>query len=123
VSGQPRTGADVFYDADCRFCAAGARRFERVLTRRRFSLVPLQAADAAARLGVDQSHLLDEMRVRFEDGRVVGGAEAIMQIARRIWWAWPLWAFSRLPGVARPMDAAYKWFARNRGCVSGSCRR
>jgi hypothetical protein len=36
--------AAVFYDADCSFCVNSARRFERALARRRFELVPLQAA-------------------------------------------------------------------------------
>jgi predicted DCC family thiol-disulfide oxidoreductase YuxK len=113
----------VFYDADCGFCVAAVTRVQHVLARRRFTLVPLQAADAQRRLGVDERHLLDELRLRMEDGRVFGGAEAVMQIARRIWWAWPLWALSRFPGAMRPMDAAYKWFARRRGCVSRSCAR
>lgn len=120
---QPRTAADVFYDAECGFCAAGARRFQRVLARRRFSLVPLQAPGAQTTLGVDEDHLLDEMRLRLQDGRVLGGAAAIVEIARSIWWAWPLWAVSRFPGAMRPLDATYKWVARRRGCVSGACRR
>ena len=45
-----------------------------------------------------------------------------MEIARRIWWAWPLWAVSRLPGAMRPMHAAYRWLARRRGCANGACR-
>jgi len=31
------------------------------------------------------------MRLRLRDGRVFGGAAAVVEIARRIWWAWPLW--------------------------------
>jgi predicted DCC family thiol-disulfide oxidoreductase YuxK len=115
--------AGVFYDAECQFCVNAIRRFERGLVRRGFELLPLQTPGAGAALGVPDVELLDEMRLRLEDGRVYGGAEAIMQIARRMWWAWPLWALSRLPGAMRPMDAMYKWFARRRGCVNGACQR
>jgi predicted DCC family thiol-disulfide oxidoreductase YuxK len=123
VSARSRPTGEVFYDAECGFCVAAVARFRHVLARRQLALVPLQAADATTRLGVEEGRLLDEMRLRLDDGRVYGGAEAIAQVARHIWWAWPLWALSRLPGAMWPMDAAYKWFARRRGCVSGACRR
>ena len=118
-----QAAADVFYDADCPFCASTARRFERVLARRRFELVPLQAPDARGRLGVPEDRLLDEMRLRLQSGTVLGGADAIAEIARHIWWAWPLWAVSRVPGALLPLRAAYAWFARRRSCTSGVCTR
>ena len=62
------------------------------------------------------------MRLRLVDGTVFGGAEAVVEIARRIWWAWPLWALSRLPGAMRIMRAAYGWVARHRSCANGACR-
>jgi predicted DCC family thiol-disulfide oxidoreductase YuxK len=116
-----RSIAGVFYDADCAFCVTAARRFERVLARRRLELVPLQTPDACARLGVRDDRLLNEMRLRLQNGTVFGGADAVAEIARRIWWAWPLWALSRLPGAMRPMRAMYRWMARHRSCVNGAC--
>jgi predicted DCC family thiol-disulfide oxidoreductase YuxK len=116
-----RSFASVFYDADCQFCVNAARRFERVLARRRFELVPLQVPGASAEFGVPGDQLLAEMRLRLRDGTVFGGAAAIVEIARRIWWAWPLWALSRLPGAMRPMHATYRWIARRRSCANGAC--
>src|SRR6202043_504019 len=116
-----RSFASVFYDADCRFCVDAAGRFRRVLARRRFELVPLQTPGAAAEFGVSDDQLLAEMRLRLHDGRVFGGAAAVVEIARRIWWAWPLWALSRLPGAMRPMHATYRWIARRRSCANGAC--
>ena len=118
MSTRDRSSASVFYDADCRFCVSAARRFERVLGRRRLELVPLQTPGAAATLGVPDDLLLDEMRLRLQDGAVFGGATAVAEIARRIWWAWPLWALSQLPGAMRPLRATYMWIARRRGCTN-----
>jgi len=73
-------------------------------------------------LGVAEEDRLKEMRLRLADGTVFGGPSAVVEVARRIWWAWPLWAFSRLPGVMRLMRAAYDWVARHRGCANGVCR-
>jgi predicted DCC family thiol-disulfide oxidoreductase YuxK len=107
----------IYYDADCDVCTAAVRRFERLLSRHQFDLVALQTPDAGERLGVQDDRLLDEIRLRLSNGNVYGGAAAIMEIARRIWWAWPMWAFSRLPGVLMAMDAVYRWFARRRHCA------
>jgi alginate O-acetyltransferase complex protein AlgI len=111
----------VFYDADCSMCTNGARRFGPLLAQRGMSLEPLQAPDACERLGIREDERLAEMRLRLDDGTVFGGAAALAEIARRIWWAWPVWALSRLPGATRPMRAAYNWVARHRGCVNDAC--
>src|SRR4051812_36709162 len=89
----------VFYDSSCPFCVEAARRFESVLERCGFCLMPLQTSGTAARLGIGSDELLTEMRLQLQDGTVYGGADGVTQIARRIWWGWPLWAVSRLPGA------------------------
>ena len=91
--------AAIFYDAACPFCVNMVERFHRSLVRRRFEFTPLQTPGACGMLGVDDDHLLDEMRLRLRDGQVFAGADAVAEIARRIWWGWPLWALSRLPGA------------------------
>ena len=113
--------AAIYYDDECRSCRDMLRRFGRTLARRRFTFVPLQAPGAAQLLGVADERLLDEMRVRLDDGVVFGGASAVASIARRIWWAWPLWGLSRLPGAMPVLDMAYRWIARNRHCLRGAC--
>lgn len=111
----------LYYDSECGFCVSSVRRFERVLARRGFSLVRLQSPGAGSLLGVSEADLLTEMRVRFDDGTVVGGAVAVAAIARRIWWAWPLWAISRVPGAMALMRVAYRYVARNRYCLNNVC--
>ena len=76
---------------------------------------------APAEFGIPDDQLLAEMRLRLRDGGVFGGAAAFVEIAHRIWWAWPLWALSRLPGAMRPMRATYRWIARHRSCAHGAC--
>src|SRR5215471_4461523 len=112
----------VFYDGECAICTRGVRRFQSVLARRRITLTPLQIPDACARLGIREEDRLKEMRLRLDDGTVFGGAAAVVEIARRIWWAWPLWAISRVPGAMRPMRAMYRWVAAHRSCASGVCQ-
>lgn len=114
-------GGWLFYDGECRLCCASARRVERILARRRVQLCTLQSPDAPQRLGLSDRALLREMRLLLADGRSLGGADAVVEIARRIWWAWPLWLFSRVPGVRPLLRAVYRVIAANRHCIGGVC--
>jgi len=104
-------GAYVLYDGECPFCAGSVRRFGGILRRRGFELATLQSRRNC-------QVAPNEMRVLTADGRTHGGAAALVQIARRIWWAWLLFAVAQIPGVMRLLNAAYRALARNRGKLS-----
>ena len=72
----------LFYDGECRLCCESARRVERILARRRFELRPLQSADSPERLGLSEGDVLRETRLLLADGRNLGGADAVVEIAR-----------------------------------------
>jgi predicted DCC family thiol-disulfide oxidoreductase YuxK len=101
----------VLYDGECPLCTGSARRFEGVLRRRGFELATLQSRENSP---IPPS----EMRVLTPDGRAHGGAAALVQIARRVWWAWPLFAVAQIPGVMRLFNLGYRWLARNRKKLS-----
>lgn len=103
-------GRTVLYDANCAFCTTWARRAERVLQRRGFIFRPLPAPT-------------EEMKVVTASGDVLGGARAVGYLARQVWWMWPLWALSRMPGAMRLLDRAYRWIARRKHCVSRAATR
>ena len=111
----------VFFDRDCSVCTSLARRFRRTLESRGFGLAALQDARVQALLALPPSELLREMRVATAEGAVYGGAQAIVYLARQIWWAWPLYAAAKVPGVPRLLGAGYGWFADHRTCASGAC--
>ena len=66
--------------------------------------------------------MLREMRLLLADGRDLGGADAVVEIARHIWWAWPLWLVSRVPGARAILRAIYRVIAANRHCIGGACK-
>jgi predicted DCC family thiol-disulfide oxidoreductase YuxK len=103
-----KNGGVVFYDAECRFCTSWARRGERWFSKRGFRFAPL-------------SEPADEMKLVTNKGQTIGGAHAIVYLARRVWWGWPLWAASRVPGVMRLLDYGYRQFAIRRYCLHGAC--
>ena len=111
----------IFYDGDCSFCTAMAARFGPMLTRHHFVLVPLQTPWAQQRLGMKPDEPLTEMKLLAEDGRIFGGTDAFLQIARKIWWARPLVVLAQIPGAKFLFRTAYERFAANRHCLNGIC--
>jgi predicted DCC family thiol-disulfide oxidoreductase YuxK len=111
----------VFYDADCAFCTSLARRLEPMLLRRGFHCAALQEPWVGIVLGLPREELLSEFRVRLASGEVLGGADALLHLARHIWWAWPLYALARIPSPRDLMRAAYRAIAARRHCQSSIC--
>ncbi len=143
---EPLLGAPVrgwvLYDGDCPLCVGAVARFAPLLNRHGFQCAPLptrfeRSAGLPTRreevgftnppgrrpaLRLNPGEPLDEMKLLAGDGQIFGGADALAQIARRIWWAWPLFALAQIPGVKILLRAIYRGVAANRQCVGGACR-
>ena len=109
----------MLYDGQCQLCLNAVSRFGATLRRHHFDLAPLQTPWVRQRLGLRPDQPLTEMKLLAADGRIFGGADALAQIARRIWWAWPLFAASRIPGVMFIFRAIYRRLAAKRHCIGG----
>ena len=113
----------VLYDGDCPMCVRLAGRFSSVLRRRRFDLAPLQTPWVRSRIGLREGERPTEMLVLTNANRLLRGADAAVFLARRIWWAWPLWVWAQLPAAMPLIRCGYRWVARNRACFGGQCAR
>jgi len=110
----------VLFDRECAMCVRMANRYRGALKKRGFGLAALQDPRAASLLRVPEEHLLDEMRVVTADGGVYGGADAIVLLAGRIWWAWPLYAAARWLGARPILRRGYRWVAEHRHCSAAA---
>lgn len=117
----PPWRGEVFYDAECALCARGAERWAGIFERRGFHWLPLQTPQTATRLGVSDTALRAEMKLRFANGRVVGGLDTWVALFRSVWWLRPLGWLLRLPGLSHLGRLTYRWIARNRHCLGGAC--
>lgn len=113
----------VLFDGDCAICIALARRFRRTLEKRGFGLAALQDPRVPALLGLAPDELLHEMRVVTTEDELYGGADAIVFLARQVWWAWPLYLASKFPGIGLLLRSGYRWFADHRHCASAASER
>ncbi|HEY4417383.1 MAG TPA: DUF393 domain-containing protein [Verrucomicrobiae bacterium] len=112
----------VFYDGDCSLCLATVERFGPLLRRHHFQPAPLQTDWVQNRLGLNPGEPLVEMKLLASDGQVYGGADALLQIARNIWWAWPLFVVAKIPGITPLFHIFYRWIAANRTCLGKACQ-
>lgn len=111
----------LFFDADCNFCTRLARWLAPILARRGFAAAPLQDPRVSALLGLSQQELLRELRLLLSDGTHYGGAEAVVAVARQIWWGQPLVWLTHLPGAKSLLRNGYYWVAVHRSCAASAC--
>jgi predicted DCC family thiol-disulfide oxidoreductase YuxK len=111
----------VFFDADCQFCTRIARWLAPILARRGMALAPLQDPRVGALLGMSGAQLLFEMRFLPSDGTQSGGADAVVAVAREIWWGQPLAWLSKIPGMMDVLRTVYRWVAARRSCAATVC--
>ena len=112
----------VLFDGSCRLCRGAAQRFAPLLRRHGFEPAALQSSWVRERLRLPADADVAEMIVLAADGTTLGGADGVVEIARRIWWAWPLFAAAQIPGAGPVLRAAYRRLAANRHCFEGACR-
>jgi alginate O-acetyltransferase complex protein AlgI len=116
-----RPNRAVFFDASCRLCAGAAARWRKLLERHGFAVFPLQSGVARQALGLGAEELPQEMKV-ISDECLFGGADALIEIARRIWWARPLAVIGSAPPVRNLLRRAYAELAKRRNCLNKMCR-
>jgi len=110
----------LFFDAECGFCTRTARWIAPTLGRRGMAVAPLQDPRVGALLGMNRELLLMELRFLLSNGKQYGGADAVVAVAREIWWARPLVWFAKLPGAMKLLHAGYRRVAAQRSCAAAS---
>lgn len=113
----------ILYDGECPICRRWVARLEDMFTKRGFDFAPLQAPWVRECLGPDVVGTLTEMRVFTLDGRLFGGADAVLFLVGRIWWAWPVCLLKWVPGGRRLLQLGYRWIAARRYCLGTVCDR
>jgi alginate O-acetyltransferase complex protein AlgI len=101
-------------------CVRWVARVRATLEANGFRLLPLQSPAVRERLRLPEEDLLKEMRVITREGRILGGPDAVVYLARFIFK--PLFWLGHIPGAKPVLRATYEYIARNRTCNAGACR-
>jgi len=112
----------ILYDGECGFCSRWVNLWAKTLRRRGFDPAALQEPWVAEKLQMPISELLADIRLLTPGDKLISGADVYLYVARRIWWALPFYGVFSLPGFNWLIRAGYRWFARNRYCISHSCK-
>lgn len=108
----------VLYDGDCGICTATARAVGRLDRRRRLDFVAAQVAHIAA--APPRALLLVRLHSVDDRGRWSSGAEAAVEIARRVPALWIVSAVARVPGALVVYELGYRLLAANRHRLSAA---
>jgi predicted DCC family thiol-disulfide oxidoreductase YuxK len=111
----------VLYDGNCGFCSRWLAFWKPTLERHGFATAALEEPWVGEKVKMPYEDLVRDIRLLTVDGDLVSGANVYLFVARRIWWAWPLYALFSLPGFNWMIHTGYRWFARNRHYVSHAC--
>lgn len=111
----------IFYDASCGLCRSAYERYGPMTERRGFSWIPLQEPRARTVLNLEGDEMPGEIKLLTRTGRLLGGVEAILYVAKHVWWAWPLWLLGQFPIIRPTMDLWYRWIAKHRHELSTAC--
>jgi predicted DCC family thiol-disulfide oxidoreductase YuxK len=127
ASGKGTPGlAVVIYDGACGLCQGSVGWVSRRARAGAFEFLPCQSAERRARYPtLAEATCLEAIQLVLPDGRILGGADALPEILRRLrGWRWAA-ALFRVPGARLLAPIAYRWIARNRyriSCAIGAPR-
>jgi predicted DCC family thiol-disulfide oxidoreductase YuxK len=119
-AGQPANGW-ILYDGACGVCSHWVPKCGATLARIGLAVAPLQSPWVEERTGLAPDTLLADLRLLHSDGSITSGADVYRYVMRRIWWAYPLYLLSVIPGLRSAFDWGYRTFAQHRMRISASC--
>jgi len=111
----------VFYDRNCRLCRRAVWLTGCLLGRANVNFVPLQKDWVRKLFGLTQENLLEEMKLLTAERSKLGGADAVLHLAGRVFWLKPIVIILKLRWFRGWVYKIYSWVARRRYCLEGGC--
>lgn len=112
----------VLYDGRCRFCRSQVAILRRLDLGRTLEFTSLHNPSVGHDFPeLAHDDLLAQMVVVDKAGLARGGADAVRYLSRRLPLLWPLAVLLHVPGTLPLWAALYRFIARNRMRIAGSC--
>jgi predicted DCC family thiol-disulfide oxidoreductase YuxK len=119
IQNRSMTQLQVYFDGDCPLCRREIALLRRLDRRDRIAFEDIAAPGFdPAPLGRTRDELMASIHGRLPDGTWIEGVEVFRRLYAAVGLG-PLVALSRLPGVSRGLDLAYRLFARHRLRLTG----
>lgn len=111
----------LLYDDSCGFCRGAISYGKSILLRLGYDFAPLQSDWVRDHFTIPISELLNDVRLLLPNGTNLAGADVYRHIMQRLWWAYPIYLLSCVPGLRQLFDLVYRLIASNRQLVSKAC--
>ena len=112
----------LLYDDSCGFCTGAMGFGKPLLLKLGYDFAPLQSDWVRDHFKMSKSELLNDVRLLLPDGTNLAGAYVYRHIMKGIWWAYPVYLLSCMPGFRQLLDLSYRVIASNRQLVSRACK-
>jgi len=109
----------VFYDGGCGLCRREVAFYRRLDGAGRIGWTDVAAGDSGAACPLDRAAALARLHLQRADGSLASGAEAFVEIWRRLPGFRHLARLARLPGALRLLEAGYRGFLKIRPWLTG----
>jgi predicted DCC family thiol-disulfide oxidoreductase YuxK len=113
----------LFFDSECAFCTRIAAWLAGPMRRRGLAVAALQDPRVGALLGLSREELLRAICFVVSDGGQFSGTDALLAVARELWWARPLVWISRVPGSMPALRSGYRWGGERWRCRAVGCMK
>lgn len=113
----------VYFDGACPLCRAEIGYYQRKDEAGALCFVDVSEPGAATPEGIPRARAMARFHVRAEDGRLLSGAAAFVEVWRRLpRWRWAARAAS-LPGALAVLELGYRLFLPVRPFLARALRR
>lgn len=121
--GDTKKGLTVYFDGSCPLCSAEVNYYSSGAGGKKLNLVDVSYAEAELGADLTQEDAMLRFHVRHENGRLVSGARAFVELWRVLpGWKW-LACLAQWPGVLVCMESAYRCFLLVRPVISRGAAR
>lgn len=98
------------------------RNTEKLLTSRGFKTAPLQSAWVKDKIPMTDEQLVEDILMLTPGEKIVRGADVYRAIMKKVWWLYPFFLLSLVPGLNYIFNWSYKTFNKNRHLISKTCQ-
>lgn len=112
----------VLYDGQCGFCTGGIAKFRPLLAHYGFICEPMQSDWAVQILEASPIGQQQGIKLYTDKRQLFNGVDTFLQIARRIWWAMPVYYIAFIPPIKPIAKVIYAQIAKNRYKLAGQCK-
>lgn len=112
----------VLYDGNCGVCKLLIEKWRPVITSCGYKIAPLQSDWVKGKISLSDEELVKDILLITVDDKLIRGADVYREVMKQVWWLYPFYLISIIPGLNYIFNWSYRIFNLNRHRISSSCK-